>query len=357
MASRHESTFGRRWVRFVASGALGAAALAAGAAASAQPTPPAPTGRHRVGQQLSCTSTETDCLVRNMPLIAQCGSAADPVDADVAFACGAACATTSHTMVLSAAYANRTSTRAYPVASRSGQFFALPAKNARGRNSFMMRENAKNNRSYYPANGLPTPAETYPAYSMQNAIYDLAPQPWIFLRSLNESTKLSPLGCDVDAWWTCETTNNFGKTRFDFDVAGKTTFDNAHFKQKQDADWVTMISFFHETLEVHHSGIVSYYEYKLVNPHKVAVNGYVYDAAPEDGWIRINDPGAGAKRKAKVKTLYSGVHDTVVNAPTPMVVHRTVTTLPNNATAWPYLKYSDEAELKLFEGVDYVNMN
>jgi len=291
------------------------------------------------GRQLSC-STQTSCTVKNMPLVAQCGSAADPVDADVTFACGAGCATTSHMMLISAAWANRNAGSTYPIGSRSSSFLALPPVNANGRNSWILRVNSKNNGSYWAANpkAFHQFGAVYPAYSLQNAVYDRAPA----------STVLSPAGCDINQWWTCEATGPDAQSWWQSPF-NDTRLNNTHFKTMQDNGWVTMISFFHQTRTVFVNGATAFIEYKAVNPHKVAVNGYNYtDNLNGTYALRINDPGAGIRRSAWIGIKYAG---TVVSGGVTMV-----TALPWGAASLPYLKYSDENEIKLMELVDYIWM-
>jgi hypothetical protein len=306
------------------------------------------------GRELICTSNGS-CAVKSMPLVAQCGSTSDPPDADVSFYCGVACATTSFNMIISAAYANRTKTQAYASGTRSPTFFALPTGNKNGRNSYIPRQATKHDGSYYPANGLPTPSSLPAAYTMQNAIYDFAPTTSPFALKF---TTLSPSGCGINNWWSCAASNTMGKYFWTgWLLTNNSTMDNAFVDTKQDDSWVTMFSFFHQTVNVFTSGITTFVEYRQVNAHKVAASGYTYSTNPNTGTIRINDAGNGLSRRATIGIKFATVESTYAQTPNgPMLVHQTVTSLPLGANSQPYLKFTDENEIKLLDALDHISM-
>jgi hypothetical protein len=303
-------------------------ALALGLAAS-------PAQAFNRGRQLSCV-LDTMCSVKNMPLVAQCGSAADPVDADVKYSCGVGCATTSHMTIISAAWANRNAGSAYPAGARTTKFLNLAPVNAGGRNSWILRENSKNNGSYWVENPKAyKPPGTYPAYSMQNAVYDRAPA----------STTLDPAGCGLNNWWTCNAWGPDAQTYFIY-TPNNTTLNNDHFKVNQDAGWVMMVSFYHQSKKQYQNGATTFIEYNFGAPHKVAVNGYNYSDASYP--VRINDVGGGTRRSAGIGIMYAG---TVIKGGAAIS-----TALPGRPSSMPYLKYSDENELKFVDYVDYIWM-
>jgi hypothetical protein len=318
---------------------LGAAVLAS-SAASAQ--------SFNRGRLLTCVPSGS-CMVKQMPLVAQCGTATDPPDADVQFYCGVACATTSMNMIMSAAYANRTSTRAYRSTTRSPTFFALPTGNKNGRNSYIPRAATQRDGSYYTANGLPTPSSLPAAYTMQNAIYDFAPTTNPLLPPFST---ISPSGCGINNWWSCATSNPYGKYFWTgWLLTNNTTLDNQFVVTKQNDGWATMFSFFHQTISGYTSGITTFIEYRQVNAHKVAASGYTSTA------IRINDAGNGLSRLATIGIKYAGtVHQFAQTPVGPILVHSTVTSLPLGASSQPYLKFSDENEIKLLDALDHIGM-
>lgn len=305
------------------------------------------------GLQLTCSvsSSSTDCKVKNMPLVAQCGTSSDPVDSDLKKVCKNHCATTSHMTILSAAYANRTVTNIpYPSNSLSATFFSLPPRNKNGgRNSWLTRRVSQYEGTYYPANGLPTPNPRPTAYSPQNAVYDLL-APGSPYRLLLGGSTVVPSNCDLGQWWSCDkVTNALGADVSEYLIDAK--LDNNYFKKKMDASYVSLIAFHHQNISVYTNGVVTYREYVIhVAPHKVAVSGYKYDASNiNSGYLRINDVGDGTARLGRIGMVYPTIKPTLTGY--------IVTVLPYGNASFPYLKFSDEDELKLIDWVEHVKFN
>lgn len=280
------------------------------------------------GPILTCSflSGNNLCYVKGMPLIKQDGTDTDPLDWDVSPFGGEACANASHTMIMSAAWANRTTT-ARPDG-RSGNFVDLPPQNMNGRGSFVVRENAKNNLEWYSHWGVSAPSDGYPAYSMQNLLYDMDPG----------SSLLWPDGCGINNWWSCGVYNNFGLTYWDeIDGSSVSWFNSAFLQSQQDNGYVAMISFYWPTTTTTWSGGRPVITYELQNPHKVAVNGY-YRGQSYD--LNINDPGSGNMVRARIGTK------------TP----NSVEVLPGGAASWPTLEFEGGTGVNLITEIDYVWM-
>jgi hypothetical protein len=241
-------------------------------------------------------------------------------------------------MLIAAAYANRDAGSTYVAGSPSANFVSLPPRNAAGSNSWIMRVNAMQNGSYWTAHPeiVKNPMGVYPAYSLQNAVYDFSPA----------TTTLSPANCGINKWWTCQAKNTHGQSWAYGSLVNNTTLNNSYFKTDQDAGWTAMVSFSHTAVRVWTNGSTTYYDYRdPATPHKVAVNGYNYVTNLDSEYgLRINDPGSGTQRQAKIGIKYAS---TIVSNGTTII-----TVLPGNAASLPYLKYSDENAIKLMESVD-----
>jgi len=280
------------------------------------------------GQVLTCSKNSGYklCNVKNMPLIAQGGTPTDPLDADVAPFGGIACANASHMMMMSAAWNNRT-TNPTPT-DRTKTFLSLPARNKAGRGSWILRENAKNNGSWFTQWGKPY-QYTRP-YSMQNFIYDLDPP----------STVLWGDNCTLNDWWTCSAYNNYVMTNKEYVGPDSSSyFNSTHVQDAQDDGNVVMLSFYWQDYTVSWPTPDHYVvTYALTGDkgHKVAVNGYYKGQAYD---LVINDPGSGTTVRARIglktKTAY---HVTAYRQDGTLGDVLAEEALPYGAASWPTLE-------------------
>ena len=198
----------------------------------------------------------------------------------------------------------------------------------------MIRENTKNNGSYYTQHNLTPPKTPYPAYSPQNIIRDLAP--W--------STTLTA-GCDINAWWDCEASNAYGKTFWETIDANSTYLNSGVYKLLMLSSYVPMISFeWEKKTDVYSAPWLKIRSWGYGGPHKVAVSGSQNEAYD----LKINDVGSGTQRKATInlKTATTTVAGGVW----------TVENLPGGAATLPYLAFSDDTSIKFIEENDYITL-